>query len=47
MTAIDDALRETRAGLPYRASGFPASAGTGLLGVAISGSLRTHARAGP
>jgi len=47
MAAIDDALPETRARLPHRASGFPAPAGTGLLGVAISGSLRTHALAGP
>ena len=47
MTAIDDALPGTRARLPHWAPGFPAPADTGLLSVAISGSLRTHALAGP
>jgi hypothetical protein len=45
MIAIDNALPETRAGFPHWASGFPASTGITVLGVAISGSLRTHALA--
>ena len=47
MTATDDALPGTRARLPHWVPVFPAPADTGLPSVAISGSLRTHALAGP
>jgi hypothetical protein len=47
MTATYDALPKTRARFPHWASGFPTPADTGLPSVAISGSLRTRALAGP
>lgn len=47
MAAVDDALTETRARHPHLASGSPAPSGAGRLRGIISGSLRTHAPAGP
>jgi hypothetical protein len=47
MAAINDALTEARARHPHLLSGSPVPTGAGRLRGIISGSLRTHAPAGP